>query len=202
MVLRRLLEDKRVGFFVDIGCYHPSRFSNTYYFYQRGWRGINIDATPGTKRLFDQVRPRDINLEAAIGEEGRVVSFFEFAEGALNSTVRDSPEARGLGAHPIVMEHVLTVEPLGNLLRRQIPPGQTVDFLSIDVEGMDMEVLRSNDWDAVRPEFVLVECWDVDAEHVLDTPLYAFMRNVGYSFCAKTYSTVFFRKKRPRQTGS
>jgi hypothetical protein len=66
MVLRRIFEDQPLGFYVDVGAHHPVRFSTTYFFYRRGCRGINIDATPGSMDAFRRLRPRDINLEVAI----------------------------------------------------------------------------------------------------------------------------------------
>ena len=56
MILRRLFETRRRGFYVDVGAHHPRRFSNTYYFYRQGWSGINIDAAPGSMKLFDRLR--------------------------------------------------------------------------------------------------------------------------------------------------
>ena len=69
MILKRIFEGVRSGFYIDIGAFHPSKFSNTYYFYLRGWSGINIDPQPGVKSLFDKMRPRDINLELAISDQ-------------------------------------------------------------------------------------------------------------------------------------
>ncbi len=74
MVLRRLFEQKTVGYYVDVGAHHPKRFSNTYYFYKRGWRGINIDAMPGSMKLFNKMRPRDINVEIPVSSgEGEIL---------------------------------------------------------------------------------------------------------------------------------
>ncbi len=70
-IVRSLFWEKRdTGFYVDVGAHHPFRFSNTYLFYTQGWRGINIDATPGSMRAFKKHRPRDINLEIGIGGGG------------------------------------------------------------------------------------------------------------------------------------
>jgi hypothetical protein len=66
MLLERFLEHRHSGFYVDVGAHHPRRFSNTYRLYRRGWRGLNIDANPGSMALFRHVRPRDINIEAAV----------------------------------------------------------------------------------------------------------------------------------------
>src|SRR5687767_14463398 len=70
MILRHIISsDKRDGFYVDVEAYHPTHQSNTYFFYLYGWRGINIEARPGSRKLFDKVRPRDINLEMGVSAE-------------------------------------------------------------------------------------------------------------------------------------
>src|SRR5437868_6288327 len=68
LVLSRFLSSENKGFYVDVGAHHPTRFSNTYFFYKKGWRGINIDAMPGSMIAFDKMRPRDTNVEAAISD--------------------------------------------------------------------------------------------------------------------------------------
>ena len=73
------------GFFVDVGAHHPQRFSNTYYFYLKGWSGINIDAMPGSMKIFDDLRSRDINLEIPISDKSEILTYYEFDEPALNS---------------------------------------------------------------------------------------------------------------------
>lgn len=84
MIMRRLLSGKKDGFYVDIGAHHPFRFSNTYHFYKQGWRGINIDARPKIMRTFDRMRPRDTNIECAIGETEGYLDYYCFAEPAFN----------------------------------------------------------------------------------------------------------------------
>src|SRR5437016_1307579 len=77
LVLARILEtNTSSGFFVDIGAHHPTRFSNTYYFYRRGWRGINVDALPGTASLFQRMRPRDVTVECGVGVQAGVMTYF------------------------------------------------------------------------------------------------------------------------------
>src|SRR6186713_1276577 len=62
LILKRFFSEKSGGFYVDVGAHHPKRFSNTYMFYKEGWSGINIDAMPGSMKLFNKVRSKDINL--------------------------------------------------------------------------------------------------------------------------------------------
>ena len=86
IILRRILgEKKTVGFYIDVGAHHPKRFSNTYHFYKEGWRGINIDAMPGSMKLFRKIRPRDTNLEFAISNKRQNLIYYRFNEPALNS---------------------------------------------------------------------------------------------------------------------
>ena len=84
MILRRLFENQTKGFYVDVGAHHPIRFSNTYFFYKKGWRGINIDAMPGSMKLFNKIRPRDINIEKAISDKKEVLTYYVFNDPALN----------------------------------------------------------------------------------------------------------------------
>ena len=76
MILRRLFERKDKGVYIDVGAHHPKKFSNTYYFYKKGWSGINLDAMPGSMLRFDKVRPRDLNIETAISDTKETLKYF------------------------------------------------------------------------------------------------------------------------------
>lgn len=76
MILEKIFENKQKGFFVDVEVLHPKRSSNTYFFYKQGWRRINIDARPGSMKLFDKLRKRDINLEIAVSDIREELKFF------------------------------------------------------------------------------------------------------------------------------
>src|ERR1043166_3890830 len=91
MVLRHLIgSDKMDGFYVDVGAYHPIRGSNTYFFYLHGWSGINIDANPGSKRVFDQQRPRDINLGIGVSRNAGTMPYYVISEDStMNSFSRE-----------------------------------------------------------------------------------------------------------------
>ena len=78
------------GFYVDVGAFAPIQHSNTYWFYKRGWRGINIDATPGSMRIFNRVRRRDINLELAIStQEGELTYYIWGTPNVCNTTSKE-----------------------------------------------------------------------------------------------------------------
>mgnify|MGYP001334584774 CR=1 FL=1 len=85
MILNRIFGNQAKGFYIDVGAHHPKRFSNTYLFYKRGWSEINIDAMPGSMKIFDKQRPRDINIEKPVSNEKKIMDFYIFNEPALNS---------------------------------------------------------------------------------------------------------------------
>lgn len=189
-VLHRLFERKPFGFYIDVGSHHPQRFSNTYRFYLRGWRGINIDPLPGSKARFDALRQRDINLELGISDSTGDLAYYSFEEPALNTfdpNVAVSRDSR------LISKECIQVLRLSDVLDRHLPPNQKIDFLTIDVEGLDLQVLRSNDWSRYRPSYVLAEALGMrDISQVVNTELCAYMASQGYSLYAKCVNTLFF----------
>lgn len=196
MILRRIFEARRVGFYVDVGAHHPRRFSNTHFFYRRGWRGINIEPNPHAVREFRAVRSRDINLELGVSLRPGSLRYHLFDEPALNTFDEKVVESRLAGTpYRIVGTVDVAVEPLGSILARHLPAGQEIDFLSIDVEGFDLAVLQSNDWTRFRPYCVLVEALGVPLQHVAESEVFRFMIALRYELIAKTFNTLFFMRR-------
>lgn len=183
---------RKVGFYVDIGAHHPHRYSNTYLFYQRGWRGINVDALPGSMRAFQRQRPRDINLERGVGEQSGEMDFYVFNEPALNTFDASLAQHRCNDVWHVVEVRKVSVQPLSLILEEHLPHGKRIDFMSVDVEGFDLNVLASNDWDRYRPLVVLAETLGKSIEEVLDDPLYGYMKSLDYVLYSKTVNTCFF----------
>lgn len=191
MVLRRMLPMDRSGFYIDVGAYHPFRYSNTYYFYTQGWRGINIDANPDSMKLFNLKRPNDINLEIPIASRPQKLTYYRFNQPAFNGFKKDLSEIRSSEPNIKITEKLsLKTMRLDQILDAHLPVGQNIDFLSVDVEGMDLDVLKSNNWKKYRPKIILVE-------ELSETKLGvgAFLSEHGYSMVAKTLHTVLFRHK-------
>src|SRR5262245_35161179 len=119
MILRHLVgPDKRDGFYVDVGAWDPVKLSNTYFFYVQGWRGINIDARPGSRGLFQKVRPRDINVEVGISTRAGEMTYYVVGEHSpMNSFSREFLDRIGmLGA--VTREIPVHVLPLAQVLER------------------------------------------------------------------------------------
>jgi FkbM family methyltransferase len=194
MILERFLEFRPSGFYVDIGAHHPMRLSNTYRLYRRGWRGLNIDANPGSMKAFRKVRPRDINVEAAVSSTQQELTYYIFNEPALNTFKKDLALQYVGGPYAIVKEVKIMTLPLAQLLDQYVPAGTKIDLLTIDVEGLDYDVLRSNDWSRYAPEFILVECLEHSTpNHAGTDPVAQLLAEHHYAIVARTMNTVFFR---------
>lgn len=194
-ILRRFFENKHTGFYVDVGAHHPKRFSNTFLFYKMGWRGINIEPRPGSKVLFDKLRSRDINLEIPISNIEAELSYYIFDDPALNSFDSNLSQGRNSNTpYKIVSELKLKTQRLDKILGQFIPENQKIDFLSIDVEGYDLNVLESNNWEKYRPEIILCEEENFDFNDLSKSKLYEFMSSKKYQIIAKTVNTLFFQR--------
>ena len=193
VLLGRIFGDQSTGFYVDVGAHHPKRFSNTYFFYKRGWRGINIDALPGSMKVFQKLRPRDINLEIAISEKEQILTYYMFNEPALNCFSKTISTKRQTDEYQIVNTIDVSSFPLSKILNEHVPFEQKIDFLSVDVEGLDLQVLESNDWDKFRPKVILVEIIDGSLNSLMDKPIYQFLVSKGYSLFAKLVYTCIFK---------
>ena len=197
MILKALFEQRKgyKGFFVDVGAHHPVRFSNTKYFYNKGWKGINIEPTPDAIKAFKLFRKRDINLNIGVGPQKGKLTFHCFNEPALNSFSKEVSERvdRESEKYKIIKRLDIDVLPLSEVFDKYLPKGQQIDFISIDVEGLDYQVLLSNDWNKYQPEVILVE-ENVDVDEIGKSPIYQFLKEKGYKFFAKTLRTCIYRK--------
>jgi FkbM family methyltransferase len=197
MILRKLFREQEHGFYVDVGAHHPRRFSNTYFYYRLGWSGINVDAMPGSMRLFEKMRPRDLNLECAVGNGNGEAKYFIFNDLALNTFDESLSLERNKKPYQIVRELKIQVRSLASILTQHVPLGQYIDFLNVDVEGMDLEVLQSNDWERFRPKYILVECLRLDLTELTRDGVFSFLSHHGYRPIAKTINTAIFEDTGP-----
>ncbi len=156
LVIDELLGYKRSGFYVDVGANDPFRFNNTARFYRRGWTGINIEPDPDVCSRLATIRSRDINLNIGIGLENCSLPFFRFFPDAFSTF----SATQALWAEERGLELVDTIEVMVRRLNEVLSAyceKREIDFVSIDAEGFEREVLLSNDWGKFRPSFVVVE---------------------------------------------
>ena len=194
LILKRIFGNKKQGFFVDVGAHHPKRFSNTYLFYKSGWKGINIEPRPGTKKEFDRVRGRDINIEAAIGNTSEELMYYMFEEPALNTFSQEQENSLiEDNKSKLIKKIKIRTATLKDILDKELPSNTQIDFLSIDTEGFDLNVLKSNDWNKYKPDIILVEDKDFGFKNPNSSKVFNFLVEKNYAIIAKTYKTLFFQ---------
>jgi FkbM family methyltransferase len=194
LILKRIFDNKTNGVYVDVGAHHPFRVSNTYLFYKMKWTGINIDPMPGSKALFDRYRPQDVNLEMGVSAVRQQLTYHIFNEPALNTfSPQKVEEYTQDPKYQVIKEKKIETWPLADILDHYLPAGKPIDFLTIDAEGLDMDVLQSNNWKKYRPTYILVESDPFLLSNMQHSELGQFMQQAGYAIFAKTYYTYFFK---------
>lgn len=194
LILQRIFDKKQRGVYIDVGAHHPFRVSNTYLLYKQNWTGINIDPMPGSKALFNRYRPKDINLEMGVSVVKQQLTYFIFNEPALSTFSPEKvKEYTQVSKYRVIGEKKIDTWPLAEILDMYLAKDIKIDILTIDAEGLDMEVLRSNNWDKYRPAYVLAESPPFDVLQAERSELCQFMQTVGYRMFAKTYYTYFFK---------
>ena len=173
-------------------------FSNTQYFYEHGWRGINIDATPGSMQLFQQLRPQDINIEALIGDKSETINYYIFGEPALNTF--DPKRVEYLQCHGYTPKWMvpLPMQPINTILEKVLPENMKIDFITMDIEGAECSVIQSLDFSRFAPTFFRIEELDFVEQNFIEHQtgdLYKLMLSKGYFPVAKTRRTVIYKKK-------
>lgn len=195
LAVNRLLKGKRGGFYIEVGAHHPYRFSNTYFFYRKGWSGVCIDPLPGTKQAFKRARPRDIALECGISIKPDVLRYYMFNESALNTFDNEVAKERdGKDGYKLINTLNIETRSLTSILENISIPGSGIDLLSVDAEGFDYEVLMSLDWSKYSPKIIICECLQFDFNEREKDPVFSFLINQGYVLYAKTGHSMIFTK--------
>jgi len=188
-VLRDFFSDINDGFYIDVGCHHPRRFSNTALLYKNGWNGINIDASAKNLKLFNVFRKRDKNICALISEKPEKLKYYYFDDSALNGILSASKvnSLEDLGYKVIGEEYILT-QRLDDIIANFEVPNNKIDLLDIDVEGYDFQVLKSIDLNLFDVRVILIETGNKDCE------IAEYLLNYNYSFYKKIDRNSFFLK--------
>ena len=174
------------GFYVDVGALHPFRFSNTAWAYEKGWHGINIEPNVECFRLFEIFRPKDINVNCGVSDKEGEMTYYCFEEPAYNGF-----DANAHAEFPVRETRAVKVRTLADILKEN--KVNRVDFLDIDVEGLELNVLKSIDF-SVDIEYILIE-QHVKVDSIDQTPEYQFLKEKGYDILAKYRRTAVYEKR-------
>lgn len=188
LILDLIFCNVKKGFYVDVGANNPTLQSNTYFFYKKGWSGINIDALPGSMKEFNRVRPRDINLEFAVSDQEQTLKYHMFKPSFYNSFTE---EAAILYSDKLIGSIPLSTKKLYWILDNYLASPE-INFLTIDVEGLDFLILQSNDWFKYRPKVIVIELFASPSNQYIENEEKIFLKEKGYSFFCSTPTNAFF----------
>ncbi|MDB5280359.1 MAG: SAM-dependent methyltransferase [Ferruginibacter sp.] len=149
----------KVPTFMDIGAHHPHNFNNTYIFYKRGCRGVNIEPDPVLFDFIKKMRPEDININKGVGFKtgNETADFYLMSSKALNTFSREEAERISKNGN-IQINEVKQIELINiNELMNRYFDKIELDFLSLDVEGLDFDILKSIDFGKYAPKVICVE---------------------------------------------
>ncbi|MBS0242315.1 MAG: FkbM family methyltransferase [Proteobacteria bacterium] len=168
------------GFYIDVGGGHPIADNVSMWFYERGWRGIVVEPQAALARLYARVRPRDHVFEGLVGRSSGTADLHVFPRlHGLSTTIGTNAERSQVHGdkYETVTMPMLT---LADLIERH--GAKRIDFLKIDVEGAEADVLAGNDWRRFRPKVVVAEAIDPASNapsHVAWEPI---LLEAGYRF--------------------
>jgi FkbM family methyltransferase len=189
LLIDLLLGKKTHGMYVDIGANDPLFNSNTLRFYLKGWRGINIEPGLHEYKKIAANRPFDINLNMAVSEELGKLTFYKVGNDSSLSTLDYSSAIKMADMYKLKLtSSTVEVMPISQILDLHLN-NRHVDFMSVDAEGHDLAVLRSNDWNKYRPTLVMVE------SNVGSMEIIKFMEQHSYLYIFSNHVNALFIDK-------
>ena len=197
LIIDYFFRNRKNGIYIDVGCYHPYFANNTHLLYNRGWKGINIDLDFHTIDFFNYVRKRDENINIAISEtEGEKDLYFFHNRSAINSLSeirkKDAKEVRKI-----------QTKTLNSVIENSKFKNEKINLLSIDVEGHEMEVVKSINLNKYRPELIVVEFFEKgildnlefhnqNINEILKSQVYLHLIKNNYHFVSWSHFELFF----------
>jgi len=186
--------EKREGVYVDVGCHHPFLNNNTYPLHKRGWVGINIDLDYSSIDSFNFFRKNDHNIQIAVSDSTGDADLYFFHNRAAKNTLSKSS---GEQSKKIL---IVQTDTLNNIIASTKFKDKRIDFLSIDVEGFEINVLKGFDFKKYKPSLVVLEFIDPNLkeffyqkiDNILDSELYKYMVNQEYKMVNWIHDDLVF----------
>ena len=199
-LIQQIFKSQKKGIYIDIGCGHPIKNNNTYLLNKKGWSGINIDLDVNNIELFKIYRPKDLNICAAISDEIKETDlFFYHSRSALNTI--DKKTANYQKAKVISVKKIKTTT-LNNVLDESIYKSSNIDFLSIDVEGSELSVLKNFNFHKFKPKVIVVEYLDLSLnkleiknlsiKNAMNSEIYKLIISKNYTLANMIHSDLVF----------
>ena len=200
LLLEHIFKNQSHGFYIDVGCQHPVMNNNTYLLYKKGWNGINIDLDKKNIDLFSFYRKRDLNINVAISSrEDERDLFFYHDKSAINTLEKSVANYQKAQVKEIKKVKTKT---LNSIIENSKFNNLTIDFVSIDVEGHELEVIKGFDLKKYKPKVVIIEFLDLslkkleiknlNIKNFLKSEIYQYMVDKNYTLVNLIHSDLVF----------
>ena len=203
LILEKIFNHKNTGLYIDVGCNHPVYNNNTYNFYKKGWNGINIDVDSDSIKLFNYFRNKDLNINSAISSKIAEHKYYFFHSKSPLNTL-DKSLANLHSVKPKEVRSINTTT-LNNVFENSRFFNSKIDFLCIDVEGHELDVIKGLNLNKYRPNVIVVEYLNknlkkieiknLSLENVLSSELYKYLINYNYELVNWLHSDLIFVDK-------
>ena len=196
--IERYFRNKPKGFYIDVGCYHPLDGNNTQLLYKKGWNGINLDINYYSIKLFNFLRKRDINIHSGISnKKNRLTMYYRKEINMLNTLDEKIAKMNFRNGYK---KKNIQVNTLNYFISKYFKKIDMIDFINIDVEGVELNVLKSLNFKKYKPKLICVEIhnikkmFDTNYKYLKTNSIYNFLVKKGYKIVWKyKYSFIFER---------
>jgi len=192
IIIKNLLGNKESGFYVDVGCHHPTRISNTFGLYLNGWKGVCIDANQNLTEKFQKVRLNDIVIHALISDIEEEQVYIEYQKEAFNAI----GSLLAADAGNIKSMRKFNTKRLEDILDEHNASIKSFDLLTIDVEGYELKVLKSLNIDKYRPTLICVEIHNFNLNKPGSSEIYNYLILNDYSLSGYVAMNAYFKNNR------
>jgi hypothetical protein len=198
LVVEKFFKKKQKGFYVDVGCYHPLDGNNTFLLYRKGWSGINVDLNKTSIELFKIARKNDVNLNLAISKKSQKIKYYYRKKinmlNTINKKFAKTSFRKGFKTGSIQSQT------LNSILNKSEFKNKKIDFLNLDIEGNEINALKSLDLIKYNPKLICVEIHNNTSgrkakDYLKNNPIYKFLYKKGYKYIWNNeFSYIFMRK--------
>ena len=203
VILQKIFKGQDKGLYIDIGCQHPIKNNNTYLLYKKGWEGINVDLDEDNIKLFDSARPKDCNFNKAVSNEVKDVKlYFYHKKSPINTIDKKTSEFQNAKVSSIKN---ITTDTLDNIISNTKYKDFSIDLLSIDVEGHELQVLKGFNLTKYKPKVIVVEYLDLNVskleiknltlEDIFNSEIYKYLSSNDYILVNSIYCDLVFVNK-------
>ncbi len=179
--VRRFFKKSKNGIYVDVGSYHPIKGSLTYDLFKNNWSGINIDLSKISVDLFKILRPKDINIRAAITDHDGKTFYYENSPINQQNSILENPNAKKIEIECFKLNSILDMYKI-----------EKIDYLNIDTEGNEFKVISTFDFRRFEPTLISIEFNDYDIDNLVNSDIDQLLKENGYKLISKFGVTCFY----------